>query len=320
MMTDYILSLDIGGTACKLAIVAATGRQFKELLFPSEFSFQQPYELNPLLMQIDSYLPSYIRILESQDFSLEQLSAVAISATGQIDSHRGVVAGSCGNFPGWLGTDLRHYVQERFQLPCTVINDANAMLLGEYWLGGLQSYHSIVGVTLGTGVGGAVISEGHLLLGQRGLAAELGHVAIAAPERRRCSCGLFNCAEQYCSSSALVRQAQNAGLPYDNARDICADLFASGSEPSAALSAVWQEWLGYLALALVNYIHIFNPDCIVIGGGISEQGERLLRPLREILARLVMPEFWRHLTLSVAKMGNRAALLGAAYQHLTNRQ
>ena len=97
-----------------------------------------------------------------------------MSATGQIDSRRGVVAGTCGNFPGWIGADIKGTLERAFGLPVTVANDANCMLLGEVWAGAAKGYTDVIGVTLGTGVGGGILTGGRLLEGRAALAASWG--------------------------------------------------------------------------------------------------------------------------------------------------
>ena len=201
-MSKTYLGVDIGGTAVKLGLVDENGRVLRR----AERSVSFDGYKTPILDTVQAAIHEFLTA------DTPRLEGIAVSATGQIDSRRGVVAGTCGNFPGWIGVDIKGTLERAFGLPVTVANDANCMLLGEVWAGAAKGYTDVIGVTLGTGVGGGILTGGRLLEGARGLGGELGHFRLHALDGVACTCGAIGCYERYAATTALVRSAQNAGL------------------------------------------------------------------------------------------------------------
>ena len=164
----HYLGIDIGGTAVKLGIVDETGA----VLAKAEESVSFDGYRTPILTTV---LKAAQAFLAAQSVPAESLAGIGVSATGQIDSRKGIVAGTCGNLPNYIGAPIKAELEKTFGLPVTVANDANCMTLGEVWVGGAQGYTDVIGVTLGTGVGGGILTGGRLLEGARGLGGELGH-------------------------------------------------------------------------------------------------------------------------------------------------
>ena len=151
-MKQYF-GIDIGGTAVKLGIVDETGK----VLCKGEQSVNFDGYQTPVL---DTVRKAAKEFLTAQAIPVESLSGIGVSATGQIDSRKGIVAGTCGNFPNYIGSPIKAALEQDFGLPVTVANDANCMTLGEVWVGGAQGYTDVIGVTLGTGVGGGILTGG----------------------------------------------------------------------------------------------------------------------------------------------------------------
>ena len=149
-MKQYF-GIDIGGTAVKLGIVDETGK----VLCKGEQSVNFDGYQTPVL---DTVRKAAKEFLTAQAIPVENLSGIGVSATGQIDSRKGIVAGTCGNFPNYIGSPIKAALEQDFGLPVTVANDANCMTLGEVWVGGAQGYTDVIGVTLGTGVGGGILT------------------------------------------------------------------------------------------------------------------------------------------------------------------
>ena len=169
-MSTIYLGVDIGGTAVKLGLVDETGGVLRR----AERSVSFDGYKTPIIDTVQRAIRDFL----AED--APELAGIGVSATGQIDSRRGVVAGTCGNFPGWIGVDIKGTLERAFGLPVTVANDANCMLLGEVWAGAAKGCTDVVGVTLGTGVGGGILTGGRLLEGARGLGGELGHFRLHA--------------------------------------------------------------------------------------------------------------------------------------------
>ena len=199
-MKQY-LAIDIGGTAVKLGIVDEEGR----VLSKTEQSVCFDNYETPILTTV---LKAAKEFLAAQNIPAESLTGIGVSATGQIDSRKGIVAGTCGSLPNYIGSPIKAELEAKFGLPTTVANDANCMTLGEVWVGGAKGYTDVIGVTLGTGVGGGILTGGRLLEGARGLGGELGHFRTHALDGVFCTCGASGCWERYAATTALVWGAQ----------------------------------------------------------------------------------------------------------------
>lgn len=225
------------------------------------------------------------------------------------------MAGTCGNFPGWIGVDIKGTLEREFGLPVTVANDANCMVLGEVWVGAAKGYTDVIGVTLGTGVGGGIITGGRLLEGARGLGGELGHFRLHALDGVACTCGAIGCYERYAATTALVRGAQKMGLDALDGRAI----FEAAAAGNARTLAVLNDWISEIAQGLAGLVHIFNPQLILIGGGVSAQQELLIDPLAAQVCKSVMPAFAEGLEIKAAALQNDAGLVGAVYYFRENQ-
>ena len=306
-MKQYF-GIDIGGTAVKLGIVDETGK----VLCKGEQSVNFDGYQTPVL---DTVRKAAKEFLTAQAIPVENLSGIGVSATGQIDSRKGIVAGTCGNFPNYIGSPIKAALEQDFGLPVTVANDANCMTLGEVWVGGAQGYTDVIGVTLGTGVGGGILTGGHLLEGARGLGGELGHFRLHALDGVACTCGAIGCYERYAATTALVRGAQKMGLDAPDGRAI----FEAAAAGNARTLAVLNDWISEIAQGLAGLVHIFNPQLILIGGGVSAQQELLIDPLAAQVCKSVMPAFAEGLEIKAAALQNDAGLVGAVYYFRENQ-
>ena len=300
-MKQYF-GIDIGGTAVKLGIVDETGK----VLCKGEQSVNFDGYQTPVL---DTVRKAAKEFLTAQAIPVESLSGIGVSATGQIDSRKGIVAGTCGNFPNYIGSPIKAALEQDFGLPVTVANDANCMTLGEVWVGGAQGYTDVIGVTLGTGVGGGILTGGRLLEGARGLGGELGHYRTHALDGVPCTCGATGCWERYAATTALVRAAKEKNPAWTDGRAIFAAAEARNPEVLALLDA----WTDEIAQGLAGMVHIFNPQLILIGGGVSAQQKLLITPIAAKVKASVMPAFAEGLEVRAAQLHNDAGMVGAVY-------
>ena len=298
-MDKAYLGIDIGGTAVKLGLVDGGGR----VLARAEESVSFDGYKTPIL---DTVRRAAVAFLAGQGAAP---AGVGVSATGQIDSVRGVVAGTCGSLPGWQGAPIRDALQKDLGLPVTVANDANCMVLGEVWAGAAKGCTDVIGITIGTGVGGGILTGGRLLEGARGLGGEIGHYRTHARDGVACTCGAVGCWERYASTTALVRAAKGQDPAWDSGRAVFA---AAGAGDPAAL-ALLDAWTDEIAQGLAGLVHIFNPQRILVGGGVSAQTELLIGPLARRVEASVMPAFRVGLDLRPAALRNDAGLVGAVY-------
>ena len=306
-MKQYF-GIDIGGTAVKLGIVDETGR----VLLKGEESVSFDGYQTPVLTTVRKAAKEF---LTANSIPVESLAGIGVSATGQIDSRKGIVAGTCGNFPNYIGSPIKAALEEDFGLPVTVANDANCMTLGEVWVGGAKGYTDVIGVTLGTGVGGGILTGGRLLEGARGLGGELGHFRTHALDGVFCTCGASGCWERYAATTALVRGAQPRNPKWKDGRAI----FESAHAGDPTILALLDDWTDEIAQGLAGMVHIFNPQLILIGGGVSAQQELLIDPVARKVRASVMPAFAEGLEIRAAQLHNDAGMVGAVYYFRQSR-
>lgn len=298
-MDKVYLGIDIGGTAVKLGLVNTQGR----VLARAEESVSFDGYKTPIL---DTVTRAAAAFVAAQSITP---AGVGVSATGQIDSVQGVVAGTCGSLPGWDDAPIRATLEKALSLPVTVANDANCMVLGEVWAGAAKGCTDVIGITIGTGVGGGILTGGRLLEGARGLAGEIGHYRTHVRDGVACTCGAVGCWERYAATTALVRTAKEKNPAWDNGRAI----FAAAEAGDPAVRELLDAWTDEIAQGLAGLVHIFNPQRILVGGGVSAQTDLLIRPLAERVRESVMPAFRVGLDLRAADLQNDAGLVGAVY-------
>ena len=295
-MDNLFLGADIGGTSVKLGLIDANGcihaRHEASVCFDG-------YE-TPILQSV---------IRACGDFlgqTGQTVQAIGVSATGQIDSQLGKVIGTNGKIPHYEGAEIAREMQSAFAVPVRALNDANAAVLGECFAGRAKGLQNVVMLTLGTGVGGGIVAGGRLLEGARGIAGELGHLTLY-PDSRPCGCGNHGCYEEYASATALVRRAAQIDPAISDGKM----LFERATNGDAAMLDVLYQWLDDVAAGIVSLVHIFNPEMILIGGGISVQEQLLIQPLRRRVLARVMPRFGESLRIERAALGNDAGMIGA---------
>jgi glucokinase len=314
----YFCGVDFGGTAAKIGIVDETGNlSGTERL---EISFSQSYD------DIFGMVAHSIR-RRCRELHVE-LTAIGIGSPGFIDRNQGVVLQGSENLPVFKNRSLIRYLHEDFMLPVFADNDANCAAAGELKFGIGAGYDSFVMITLGAGVGGALVLEGRVFRGTRGLAGEIGHLCLDA-QGPYCSCGSRGCFEQYASASAIERSyrekiakrgaAPGPGSPEDSAelRSISAETVfqrAKAGDPSA--KEVVRETAGHIARVFGNLVNIFDTQACIIGGGISAAGEQLLQPVQETIADFAWPLPLQGVKIHLAALQNGAGVLGAAAQCL----
>ena len=297
-----LLCIDIGGTAVKLGLVDESG--VIHARHEASVCYDQ-YE-TPILTTV---------IQESKAFVARekaQIIGIGVSATGQVDDQAGVVIGTNGKIPHYEGAQLKRDLEAAFQVPVWALNDANAAALGECFTGRAKGMRDVVMLTLGTGVGGGIVLNGHLYGGCRGIAGELGHFTLYQ-DGVPCACGKRGCLESYAATTALVRLAAEAtGEDGLNGRII----FARASEGDKGMLSVLDRWIDDIAAGVTGLVHIFNPEMVLIGGGVSMQDNLLMKPLRARVLSGVMPRFAECLQVERATLGNDAGLIGAARFYL----
>lgn len=255
---------------------------------------------------------------ERASLDWEQIGAVGVGAPGIVDSGSGRIV-NWTNF-GWRNVPLAQMLQEALKKPVYCANDANAAALGEAKYGAGSKFSSSVLITIGTGIGSGIVLNGALYEGFQGAGAEVGHTVIDF-HGRPCSCGRRGCLEAYASARALVDRVKDEvkehseGLlaKVSDGKIDGKTLFLALGQGDRAAEEIFSEYVAALGEGIVNVVNLLRPEAVLIGGGISAQGETLLSPLREyVFSRLLISANDAPLVLAAAKLGNDAGLYGAA--------
>lgn len=309
-MSDKLyLGVDIGGTAAKLGLVDEEGRIISSVNeYPVKFD---DYE-TPI---IETVVKSVRHFMDENNKNFAEIAGIGVSATGGINTKLGIVEGSAGHIKNWEGTNIRSRLESEFGVKTAVLNDANAAALGEMWKGAARGKENVVVMTIGTGVGGGIIVDSKILLGRKGFAGEIGHIPVNV-DGEDCSCGNKGCIEHYGSTSALVRKVKEAVISGEikgiEAGKVDGRLiFKEVAAGNDTVKKYVDEWISYISAALVGLVHIFNPEMIILGGGVSRQKELFVEKVREKVLKGVMPNFAIGLSVEAAELGNDAGIIGA---------
>lgn len=296
------LGIDIGGTGIKAAIVDERGN----ILHHAETPTCASEGAACILDRVRRLALSLV------DTAGTQVTACGVGSAGRIDHRRGNVIFASGNLPGWTGTQLGPELSRTLGIPVFIDNDVNAAAIGESWIGAAKGTADLLMLTLGTGVGGAIMIGGKLWRGARWGAGEVGHMALY-PGGEQCNCGGIGCAERYVSAKALTRRANEAlgsGKPFRGIRDVIGAAEKSSNERREAARKGVDRWTADLALFLMNLQMALDPQVIILGGGVVRLGywwDRLL----EASSRECRPRSLS-IRLKRAHLGPQAGVVGAA--------
>jgi glucokinase len=303
-MKTCVAGIDIGGTAIKFGLVQPDGTVVRQVAEPT------PFARPDILVDRICGLVSQAR----QEFDI---SAVGIGCAGYVDPLAGIVR-DADNL-GLAEVRFKEILEERLKLPVRVDHDGQVALLAEWMLGSCRDRLHVVYVTLGTGVGGALLLDGRLYRGKDHSGAEIGHM-ITHAGGRTCTCGLQGCFEQYASVTALIRDLKAAYLS-GGRPDAVLDLdgrsaFADIRQGDPDACRVFASYLDEVCIGLLSLMSLFGPEQIVIGGGLSNEGvfleKHILDHLRGISTYRL---YFSHIRVNLAQLGSQAGMIGAALLH-----
>ncbi|KOT91623.1 MULTISPECIES: ROK family glucokinase [unclassified Streptomyces] len=303
------IGVDIGGTKIAAGVVDEEGTILETCKVPTP---QATDELTEAIADA-------VRTISAD----HQVEAVGIGAAGYVDEKRATVL-FAPNID-WRHEPLKDKVEQRVGLPVVVENDANAAAWGEYRFGAGQGHSDVICITLGTGLGGGIIIGNKLRRGRFGVAAEFGHIRVV-PDGLLCGCGSQGCWEQYASGRALLRYArQRAFATPENAKVLLSmgDGTSEGIEGRHISEAARQgdpvaidsfrELARWAGAGLADLASLFDPSAFIVGGGVSDEGELVLDPIRKSFRRWLVGNQWRpHAQVLAAQLGGKAGLVGAA--------
>jgi glucokinase len=293
----YIVGVDLGGTNIVCGAMPEDGS--RQIAIRSQPTFAEQ-GADTVVDRIAQMVEDVIAITMAETGAARgDFAGVGIGAPGPLDRERGLVI-VAPNL-GWKDFPLRDHLAAHVGLPATLDNDANCATLGEWWVGAARGGRHVVGLTIGTGIGGGLILNGQLYHGASDVAGEIGHTTIDSTGRR-CKCGNYGCLEAYCSGPAIAERAREALFGADDGVSILGRL-AGGPERITAQTVydaaqqgdpiardVVRETARLLGAGIANLLNVFNPDVVVVAGGVTQAGDALFEPLRaEVRRRAFKP-------------------------------
>ena len=314
MVDDLILGVDLGGSKILTAVVKPRGE-----MLSSDESTTPATESHEVVIQ--SIIDSAHSALRQAGCTISEISAVGMGAPGISNPEAGILFTS-PNLPGWRNVLLRDIIQNKLDKKTFLINDANAAALGEMYFGSAQGVHNFIYVTLSTGIGGGIVIDGKIYTGAIGTAGEVGHMTID-DNGPLCNCGNKGCWEALASGTALAREAKHrikegaktSILKYveGDPEKVTAPIIHNAAEQGDKLAKDLIARTGYyVGVGLANLINIFNPELIVIGGGLSNIGDMLLKPAFKVAGEKSYKEAFQAVRFASAGLGRNSGVLGAA--------
>lgn len=292
----FIVGVDIGGTNLVVGAMPADGsRQLGVHTLPTRAKLGAEAVVDRIVEMIETTMATVQR---ETGATRNDIAGVGIGCPGPLDRAKGVVIVTPNL--GWTDFPLRALISERVGLPATLDNDANCATLGEWWRGAARDGRHVVGITLGTGIGGGLILDGRLFHGASDVAGEIGHTTIEA-NGRRCGCGNYGCLEAYASGPAIALRAREAldGAEESLLREMCdgdltkltaALVYQASAKGDTIASDVVKETARFLGIGVANILNVYNPDVVVLAGGVAKAGDSLFVPLRaEVRRRAFKP-------------------------------
>jgi len=308
MEKKYAIGLDLGGTSVKYALIDDKGVFHYQGKLPSKAEESAEAVIGQLVTAINE-----IKLFAEKE--RYHIKGIGIGTPGIVDSTNRIVLGGAENIKGWENLELADYIKAATSLPTLLGNDANLMGLGETMYGAGMGATHVVFLTVGTGIGGAVVIDGKLFNGFANRGTELGHVPLIA-NGEPCACGSRGCLEHYASTAALVRRftqkSEELGISYPEKKidgELIISLYKEGDP--IAIDCL-NEHCDYLGHGIAGFINIFSPQRVVIGGGLSEAGEFYIQKVSERAYHYAISDCAVNTEIMAASLGNKAGCIGAA--------
>lgn len=311
----YYAGIDIGASNIKYGLVDSTGKIIYRDLKPSYVS----KGAKPLLHMITNIAENLLLRAAEDELPINWLG---VGTPGVVDTKIGKVIGISPNIPDWIGTDLGTHLKEHLNLQVYVDNDANTMALGELRFGAGRRFNNILCVTVGTGIGGAVIINKELWRGSNFSAGELGHIVIDY-KGHKCDCGNFGCLEKYCTGPAMLEMATDRlknGMT-DTMNELLAGdinnlsikkIFSGAKKGDELALSVVEQSAKILGAGLSGVVNLLNPEAIIFGGGVIDGGAGYIEIVGAEIRKRSFQTATENLRIVKAELGNNAGFIGAA--------
>lgn len=309
-----VLGLDLGGSKISTAVVNRQGEMLS-----------RDHSLTPAARGPEAVIKAMVESMSTAliraSLTTAQLEAISIGAPGLSNPETGVVFTS-PHLPGWQDVPLRQIIEDKMGVRTLLINDANAAALGEMYFGAAKGARNFICITFGTGIGGGIVIDGNIYAGSLGTAGEIGHMTIDT-NGPRCDCGNTGCWETLASGTALAREARQqiaAGAETSILAQAAGDIdkvtaevvHAAARQGDALAKELIAQISYYIGIGLANLINIFNPELMVIGGGLSNIGDMLLEPAYRLAGERAYQAPFNCVRFARAQLGGNSGVIGAA--------
>jgi glucokinase len=315
---EYIVGVDLGGTKIFAGAVSADGSAthgMRSITTQSELGAEGV--VDRIIGLIEGVM---VDTNNETGATRKDFLGIGVGAPGPLDREKGLVI-VAPNL-GWRDFPLRDRIQSRLGLPVSLDNDANCATVGEWWLGAARGGKNVVGITIGTGIGGGLIINGELYHGASDVAGEIGHTTIDV-NGRHCKCGNYGCLEAYASGPAIATRAREALMREDTASmlpsmvdgqldRLTAELVYDAAKKGDGLAnEIVRDTARYLGAGIATLLNVINPDTVVIAGGVIRAGEALLGPLRAEVRRRAFSPAVKACRIVPAELSGTAGVIGA---------
>jgi glucokinase len=314
----WVVGVDLGGTNIVVGLLPIEGGEVQGLATrPTESQRGAKFVVDRITSMVEA---SIAEVTAAHGQTRDAVAGVGIGSPGPLDRKTGTVI----NTPnlGWRNFPLRDLISNAVRLPATLDNDANCATYGEWWLGAGRDVETLVGVTLGTGIGGGIVLNGEIFHGCSDAAGEIGHMTIDG-NGRRCKCGNYGCLEQYASGPAIATRAVEgieAGaetllveMVHHRLEEItAATVYEAAVQGDGYATEVMKDTAKFLGAGVANLINILNPEMVVIAGGVTRAGEHLFGPLRAEVRRRAFKSAQERCQIVPAMLPGTAGVVGAA--------
>ena len=303
----YGFGVDLGGTTVKLAYFDQEGAMLSKWEIPTNISDNGSHILPDIAAAIRGYI-------EENNIAFDSLIGIGIGVPGPVTPD-GIV-NKCINL-GWGVFNIEKTLSDLTGLPVKAGNDATVATLGECWKGGGAGCKNMIMATLGTGVGGGIVVDGRVVHGSTGAGGEIGHMVLNRNETERCGCGKRGCVEQYCSATGIVRIAKQFLANREDTSSLrnvenltCKDIFDAAAAGDTLAAEILEQVYAYMGEFLANICNVVNPECVVLGGGVSKAGAPLLEGVQRYFGKYVFHAA-ANVRFALATLGNDAGAYGA---------
>ncbi|WP_261133969.1 ROK family protein [Bacillus sp. Marseille-Q3570] len=308
----YAIGLDIGGTNITGAIIRNTGEIHEKISIDTNPDTNADEVLERVYMMIEE-------LMDKSKVPIDDVSGIGVATAGVIDSKENVIV--FANNLHWRNVQIGRLIGDRFALPIKLTNDANAAAIAEWVWGGGKAYQNMIYITVSTGIGAGIISNGRLITGCDDSAGEFGHITINA-DGPLCVCGNKGCVERYASGTAIAEKVQNqlktephrkTYFGYENERLITSKIVEEAADQGDELALnAFKEAGYYLGIGITNLINLFNPEVIILGGGVMKAQRFMLPAIQETINERGISALTKRVQLSISSLDQEGGVLGGA--------